>query len=169
MSPEAAAIYGLGETETVVTHDELHNVYHPEDRPELSKQMERCVNSYDDGVHELEHRICLPTGEERWISARKQISFDQSTTPPTPSHATLVAKDITYRKNWEIDVADREAHLRRVIDGTIAFIGVLDPDGTLRKANEPALNAAGLTREDVIGKKFWICIGGVLVNRSKPI
>ncbi|MGE4535408.1 PAS domain S-box protein [Halomonas sp.] len=38
-----------------------------------------------------------------------------------------------------------------------AFIGLLQPDGTLIEANNTALGMAGLTPDDVIGKPFWEC------------
>jgi PAS domain S-box-containing protein len=52
---------------------------------------------------------------------------------------------------------DSEARLRRVLDTVVAFVGTLTPDGILTEANEPALLAADLAREDVIGKPFWDC------------
>ncbi len=50
-----------------------------------------------------------------------------------------------------------EAHLRRVLDGLYAFVGVLDLQGTLLEANLPPVQRAGLRREDFIGKPFWDC------------
>ncbi len=67
----------------------------------------------------------------------------------------VVVNDFTERKRAEIELADREAHLRRVIDGTQGFIGVLDVNGTILEVNEPALQVIGMTRDDVVGKPFW--------------
>ncbi len=53
-------------------------------------------------------------------------------------------------------VEDRR-FLKRVLDNLYAFVGVMLPDGTLIEANEAPLVAAGLSPEDVIGKKFWDC------------
>lgn len=50
-----------------------------------------------------------------------------------------------------------EAFTRRVLDNLYAFVGVLAPDGTLLEANRPPLEAAGLTADEVVGKKFWDC------------
>jgi len=55
------------------------------------------------------------------------------------------------------ELRDREAHLRRVIDNTLYFIGVLDLNGTLLEANKTAIAAAGIERGDVIGKEFSDC------------
>lgn len=50
-----------------------------------------------------------------------------------------------------------EIFARRLIDNLFAFVGVLELDGTLVEANRAPLEAAGITAEDVIGKKFWDC------------
>ncbi len=52
---------------------------------------------------------------------------------------------------------DGDAHVRFVIDHVLSFVGVLDLEGTLWEANETALRAGGLRRDEVIGKKFWEC------------
>lgn len=65
--------------------------------------------------------------------------------------------DISERKKWEKDLGDRESHLRRVIDNMLGFVGVLDTNGVLQEVNETAIRAGGLTRDDVIGKRFWEC------------
>lgn len=68
-----------------------------------------------------------------------------------------VVTDVTERLQAEERIRDSEARLRKILDGTLAFVGLLQPDGTLLEANAPALAAAGLSREAVIGKKFWEC------------
>jgi len=50
-----------------------------------------------------------------------------------------------------------EARLQSILNNVVAFVGVLMPDGTLVEANQPALEAGGLIREDVIGRPFWDC------------
>ncbi|TWT98868.1 PAS domain-containing protein [Neorhodopirellula pilleata] len=155
LTAQAAQIYGLGDTEMNINRRQLHSIFHPDDRDYIHHQIEACLDPDGDGLCDLDHRIVLPDGKVRWISARKQVYFDRSAQPAMPTHATLVTKDITYRKTSELELADREAHLRRVLDNTIAFIGVLETDGTLREANAPALDAADLKRDEVVGEKFW--------------
>jgi len=65
--------------------------------------------------------------------------------------------DVTERRRWERDLECREAHLRRVIENILGFVGVLETDGTLREVNKPAIEAAGGDRAELIGKKFWDC------------
>lgn len=43
----------------------------------------------------------------------------------------------------------------QIFNQAYEFEGLLDPDGTLQYVNDPALEFGGLTREDVVGEKFW--------------
>ncbi len=47
--------------------------------------------------------------------------------------------------------------LREVLDGIIAFVGILTPEGILTEANEAAVRVSGLHRDELIGKPFWDC------------
>jgi PAS domain S-box-containing protein len=60
---------------------------------------------------------------------------------------------------WEAQriKAESEDLLRRVLDNLFAFVGILDLTGVLVDANLPPIQAAGLDREQVLGKKFWHC------------
>jgi diguanylate cyclase (GGDEF)-like protein/PAS domain S-box-containing protein len=58
------------------------------------------------------------------------------------------------RKSAENALRDNEQKLRKVIDGLGPnnFVGLLSPEGIVLEANQPALNVAGLSLEDVVGK-----------------
>ena len=65
--------------------------------------------------------------------------------------------DITDEQRSERVARTTERLLRDVLDNLLAFVTVLDLDGNLLEANKAPLEAAGLAREDVIGKPFWDC------------
>jgi len=50
-----------------------------------------------------------------------------------------------------------EERLRDLIDGVLAFVGVLSVDGILLEANEPAVAVTGGARDKLIGRPFWDC------------
>ena len=51
----------------------------------------------------------------------------------------------------------QQGRLKGVLDNIFAFVGVLAPDGTLLEANRAPLEAAGITLQDVRGRRFWDC------------
>lgn len=57
-------------------------------------------------------------------------------------------------------VAQEESRLsgeryRAILNSTRSLIGLLTPDGTVLDANRTSLEHAGVTRSEVIGKRFW--------------
>jgi PAS domain S-box-containing protein len=54
-------------------------------------------------------------------------------------------------------IENSQHRLLQVLDNLFAFVGVMELDGTLTHANRAPLDAAGLTLNDVVGKKMWDC------------
>lgn len=77
---------------------------------------------------------------------------------PTNSHQTQVTSQINLET---VDLARiileqfNNDYFRAIFEYTFQFIGLLSPEGILLEVNQTALNAIGLTKEDVIGKPFW--------------
>lgn len=69
--------------------------------------------------------------------------------------AIAAARDITDRKQAEAERREHERRLRAILDGLFAFVGLLSPDGTVLEVNRAPLEAAGIRREDVVGKPFY--------------
>ena len=125
---------------------------HPEDRESIIQIWQASVQSGE--VLDHEYRLWHHSGIWKWTQVRAIAQRN----PDGSIHRWVgMNTDISERKRWEIDLRDREAHLRRVIDNTLYFIGVLDLDGILREANATAIAAAGIGLEDVIGKAFHEC------------
>lgn len=55
------------------------------------------------------------------------------------------------------EIHKEQERAKRLLDGVIAFVGVLSPEGILQDANEPAVTASGLERSALIGTPFWDC------------
>lgn len=54
-----------------------------------------------------------------------------------------------------LQISQNEAKLRGLIDQAFNFIGLLSTDGILLDGNRTALDAAGVSADDVLGKPFW--------------
>lgn len=124
----------------------------PEQVDSVKQQFELSLQRMDDWT--LECEIIRTDGQRRWLFAR---GLPVSDLHGTPVRMFGTIGDITERKKFERALADSEAHLRRIIDNMLGFVGVLDVDGVLLDANAAALQVGGVTREMVIGKRFWEC------------
>ena len=73
---------------------------------------------------------------------------------PSAEGLSIFYTEITERKRAEEAIGKSQKLLRELIDGLgpAMFVGLLTPDGIILEANRPALEAAGLRLEDVIGK-----------------
>ncbi|GLS04897.1 hypothetical protein GCM10007860_20450 [Chitiniphilus shinanonensis] len=66
-----------------------------------------------------------------------------------------VMRDVTEQREASRAAQENERQLRGILDNLPAYVGLLTPDGTVLEVNRPPLEAAGLRREDVCGRKFW--------------
>lgn len=123
---------------------------HEDDRESAKAKWQQAVHTGEmlTSQYRLRHR----DGGYRWVQVRAVA--ERAVDGSIKSWVGMIT-DITQQKAWEGELRERETQLRRVIDNTIAFIGVVAVDGTVREANAPALQVAGLSREQVVGKKFW--------------
>lgn len=63
--------------------------------------------------------------------------------------------DITDRKKKQLELEKKERWFNAVFNDPNSFIGVLDTEGNLLKANKKSLEFVGATQDQVKEKKFW--------------
>ena len=121
-------------------------------------QANSVARQYIDGLFDGEFRtddgewtVTTATGEKRiW-------HFSSTPLGREPGGRRLIvssAVDITERKRAGLELATREAHLRRVINNQLGLVGVIDRDGILLEVDDRSLVIAKTRREQVIGKHF---------------
>ena len=73
--------------------------------------------------------------------------------------ASSIARNISERKRAEISLRKSHQRTREILDNISAFVGLLSLDGVLLDVNKAPLDAAGVRREDVVGKSvpetYW--------------
>ncbi len=126
---------------------------HPDDHAYTEEVIQSALHSSRENYW-IENRLLRANGEVVWIEGRGQIHRDGD---GQPLSIVGMATDITERKIAELKLANREAHLRRVIDGSLGFLVVLGTDGTLLEPNAVALTSIDMTRDGLVGRKFWDC------------
>ncbi len=70
--------------------------------------------------------------------------------------AGLLAAYLLRRGRMAAKLAENERKLRGFLDQTFQFMGLLTPDGRLVEVNKTALDFAGLRKENVLNKLFWL-------------
>ena len=86
----------------------------------------------------------------------KEVTYVPDKRPDdTVAGVHVLITDITERARVEADLADRAAHLRRVIDSAFTFLAVMDAGGVVLDINQMSLNVIGTKREETVGVIFW--------------
>lgn len=147
-TPQMRRLIGIGE-DVAPSAAVFFERVHPDDRPGLVDRFQEAVRT--GGDMDAEFRIVRPDGAVRVLVGRgRTIEHDAE----GPTRMIGINYDVTERRQAERRLKESEARLRLVLDNSIAFMAVLDPDGTMREVNARALEAGGLTRDEVIGRPF---------------
>jgi PAS domain S-box-containing protein len=123
---------------------------HPEDQELLRAAFNRSIETGE--IFEAGFRIRRNDGVLRHMAGRGRIVRREA---GVPVRMIGVNFDVTERRRLERQLRDHDRELRLILDNSVAFIGLLEPDGTLLEVNATALIAGGLARGDVIGIPFW--------------
>jgi len=137
LSAQAAKLFGLGDAEMVLPREAVHATFHPDDRAELLRFIEECLDPSGDGRFAMDHRVLWPDGSVHWLRVRKRVFFSGEGKARQPIRASLAIHDITTEKQAEEAVLASEAFVRSVLNSLPEHVVVLDVNGTVTAVNEP--------------------------------
>jgi len=126
------------------------DITHPEDL-EADWSLVRQVLAGEIARYSMEKRYIREDGGIVWVNLTVSLLRDPA---GTPVNFISVIEDITERRRADVELANREAHLRRVINNQLGLVGVIDRDGILLEVDERSLAIAKARRQQVIGKHF---------------
>ena len=138
----------------------------------------------DDLVSDLDHMRLMLAGqistyivEKRYFHQNGTIVWASltaalvRTATGAPDYFIAVIEDISERKRMAEALKDSERHFQRVLDSVLAFSGILTPDGIVTFANKTALDAAGISLSDVVGKPlvetYWLSWSEAVQQRMR--
>ncbi|WP_209330943.1 PAS domain S-box protein [Lunatimonas salinarum] len=134
-------VYRIHEVPIGFDHNQVNGVdfYHPDDRPLIERCITSCIEAYE--PFDVTCRLIAASGKVKWVRATgKRVN------------GTLLGafQDIS-------EIKEQEWKYKGIFNSSFSFIGMLNTDGILLDSNDTSLHAAGIEREDVIGKYFWDC------------
>jgi PAS domain S-box-containing protein len=102
-------------------------------------------------VQQYEADLRCKDGSIRHVLIDSNVSWDNGEFIRT----RCFTRDVTERKYAEEALRQSEQKFRAIFDGTFQFIGLLNPEGIVLEANQPALEAIGAKLADIAGQAFW--------------
>lgn len=148
-----------------VSDDYTPNIKEAFDFIKNDENQDRLIALFNEAIkngkaYETDVKLIKKDGSELWTKAKGTPEFKDNKC--IRIYGTF--QDIQEQKDREAalikaqnELAEIAGKFKGIFNSSIQFIGFLTPDGTLTEANESAISFAGLTPEDVIGKKFWDC------------
>ncbi|MFD1634459.1 PAS domain S-box protein [Haloplanus ruber] len=163
-----------GEVEALTgyTADELESdavnwgkdVLHPADR---EKSWEAVQDALEDGdSFEVTYRIRTADGTIKWLWERGRAVFDADG-EPTVLEGFIT--DITERKEREATLRAERKKIRRLFETSPVGIIIVDPDGSIRRANERAEAILGLSRATITDRTYDDAAWGVVDENGDPV
>jgi PAS domain S-box-containing protein len=147
-SSSVEMIHGLEPGTFGGTFEDYQKDIHPDDLELVQSAIARAVES---GELDMEYRILLPDGTQRWVEGRGKLLRDDSGKPVS---MTGVCADITERKNAE----RARASLAAIVESTQDAIVSKTLDGRITSWNAGAERLFGYTAEEATGQSIELII-----------
>ena len=143
-------IFGIDAIDTSQALKSFVNTLHPDDRNNVIQAMEETLRTGKS--NDIEYRIVLPDGRERFIHALGKVVFDPN---GIPSHVYGTVQDITQHKKTE-----EELQIAAVVFETQDAVIITDASGNIIRANRAFTEVTGYSAEEVLGKNPRIMSSG---------
>lgn len=149
----AAVLFGLAPG-VPVPRSAIHDRFHPDDRAEVLRLMERSLDPTGDGTFVMDHRVVRPDGSTKWLSVKKQIVFGDVAGVRRPVSGVLAAVDITERKQAEGALRKSEARLGGILRQSPAGIVQTDAAGRMTLVNPHWCDMLGYPEAELLGRNI---------------
>ena len=156
ISPKMADLMGYSPDQTIVPGDQWWGSIVPDDRTSMASALAASIES--DAPFDLEFRITLKDGAERWLYSRGGVTRDPSG-KVTRVHGASI--DVTERKRAEKALKESSRRIENILESIAEEFFAVDREWRLTYINERAVSrlrktrGAGLTREGLLGKNIW--------------
>ena len=148
-SPKLYDLLGLG-AELPASQELFFRHVHPEDQSRLHQELDAAVAAH--APFAAEFLVVRADGAIRHLAGEGRVVAE---TGGRAARMIGVNYDITARREAEEALRAGAVRLKRILDGALGLVWVLEPTGALVEANLRALSLAGLERDHVLGRAIW--------------
>ncbi|HOW68053.1 MAG TPA: PAS domain S-box protein [Candidatus Paceibacterota bacterium] len=132
------------------TYDAFLRRLHPEDRPSLEAELERCKTSHT--PFRWEFRVVWPDGSVHWMSAAAEFNYDPE---GVAQRMRGTVKEVTPRKRMEEELCRSEQRLRALFDAVPESVFLMDANGVILAANAGLAARLRRTVEKCVGTSLY--------------
>ena len=137
-------LFGLEPEEKTQSLDTFIAAVHPDDRPAVIAQCDRCASDGSD--FDMEFRVVWPDGRTHWIADKAKAFMSDD---GRPLYMTGACADITSRKLAAERLRQSEERLRGMFEQAAVGIAVADLDGHFRDMNAKFAGILGYSAEEL--------------------
>lgn len=142
-SERLPALLGLANSATRVTYDVFVQALHPDDRAAAMRAFRRALR--ERRPYEVEHRVVLADGSERWLHEQGAVVCDRN---GRPTRMLGITQNIHRRKMAEENLRK----LSVAVEQSPASVVITDPAGTIEYANATMLRTYGYRLDELSGQ-----------------
>ncbi|MDQ5826880.1 MAG: PAS domain S-box protein [Chloroflexota bacterium] len=143
ISPKMADLMGFSPDQTTVPDAQWRESIVPDDRTLMASALAASIES--DAPFDLEFRIALKDGTERWLYSRGGVTRDASGKALRVHGASI---DVTERRAAEEALRESEATLNSILNSLAEGVLVADAQGRVVFVNSAARTILGVTDEE---------------------
>ena len=152
VTPKWNAMLGYDEAESPLTHNEMLQYVHPDDREYIRKMLADHISGKTPGF-ETEYRFRMKNGEYKWIMDRGRVVEWSGKNHPTRMIGTYT--DITEQKVVELQISLQRALLKSMINSIPDLIFYKDMDGIYLGCNPAFCEFVGKDWDDIVGRSDY--------------
>ncbi len=147
VSPGSELIFGYTAEELLADNNLLASKIHPKDWETIVPQMFESVFAERPAEHDF--RYLHPKGNWRWIHFNVTSVRDEATDCWI---TTLIATDITDKKQTEIALAESEFKFRSIVENANDMLGIINQEGIILYSSPNIFSFLGYTPNELEGQ-----------------
>ncbi len=158
-SERCKEIFGLPPDAQVDFRGFLDRV-HPEDLQRVQDASREAMDPSGGGRLDIEYRILLPNGSERWIAASSQAFFDTVDGQRRAVRLLGTVIDITHRMQMEAKLVRANQDWEMTFNSVPDMVAIMDPQYRFVRVNKAMARRLGKSPEECIGLHCFGCMHG---------